>query len=115
MKHLTTSPTTQLIPILITTIDGQPVNSVDARTLWENLESKQRFADWITAKVLDSKFFMENQDYVLLHEDMKQNRRGFSEIYEKPWWPSSQRLRPDHRHCQKSRHGRADRRREPGA
>ena len=50
--------------------------AVNARTLHQTLESKQQFADWIKAKVLDNPFFMENQDYVLLQNSMKQTSRG---------------------------------------
>ena len=53
-------------------INGEEVNSVDARTLHEALGSKQQFADWINAKVLNSSFFIENEDYILLRNSMKQ-------------------------------------------
>jgi len=55
-------------------IAGEDVNSVDARTLHEALESKQEFAHWIKAKVLENPFFQENQDYALLDNPIKQTR-----------------------------------------
>jgi phage anti-repressor protein/phage antirepressor YoqD-like protein len=72
----TTSTLTDLIPVIKNIIGDQETNAVDARTLWETLESKQEFANWIKAKVLDSPFFMENQDYILLELHIKQNGRG---------------------------------------
>jgi phage anti-repressor protein len=66
----------EIIPINHGTIGGEEVNTVDARELHERLGSKQQFADWIRAKVVDNPFFLENQDYVLLHEILKQIGRG---------------------------------------
>lgn len=54
----------ELIVIKQVTIGNDEVNSVDARELHEFLESKQQFADWIKAKVLNSLFFEENVDYI---------------------------------------------------
>ena len=47
----------------ITKIGGEDVNSVDARTLHEALESRQDFSDWIKAKVIDNHFFVCNTDF----------------------------------------------------
>lgn len=37
----------ELINITKTTINDEEVNAVNARELWQKLESKQKFADWI--------------------------------------------------------------------
>ena len=64
----TTLPENQyLIKTIYATINGETVNSVDARELHSFLESRQHFADWIKAKVVDSPFFQEDVDYILLH------------------------------------------------
>ena len=49
---------------------------VDARELHEILESKKKFSDWITNKVVNNPIFVENEDYCLLHNLGKQNGRG---------------------------------------
>lgn len=65
-----------LITIQKAEIGQVKTNAVDARELWKYLESKQHFADWIKAKVIENPFFAENQDYILLQESMKQNGSG---------------------------------------
>ena len=73
----TTLPENQyLIKTIYATINGETVNSVDARELHSFLESRQHFADWIKAKVVDSPFFQEDVDYILLHKPMRQNGSG---------------------------------------
>lgn len=47
------------------TINNAEVNSVNARDLWENLEVKTKFSDWIVRRLEDS-MFVEGQDYILL-------------------------------------------------
>ncbi len=54
---------------------------VSARELWKGLESKQQFADWIKAKVLDNPFFTENEDYFLLHKFVEQ--KNTDEVFHK--------------------------------
>lgn len=51
-------------------------NVVDARELHTVLESGQKFGDWITTKVVNNSIFVENDDYVLLHNVAKQTGRG---------------------------------------
>ena len=51
----------ELINITKTTINDEEVNAVNARELWQKLESKQRFADWIKDRL---EGFTEGQDYV---------------------------------------------------
>jgi hypothetical protein len=41
-------------------IGDKEINSVDARTLHQALESQQQFADWIKAKVLNNPFFVSH-------------------------------------------------------
>jgi len=40
------------------------------------LESKQKFADWVTSKVINNPFFEKNQDFILLHNVTKQDSHG---------------------------------------
>ena len=55
---------TELIKVQKTHIDGNEVNSVNARELHEYLESKQQFANWIQNRI--SKYdFVESQDYIV--------------------------------------------------
>lgn len=72
----TSSAINQLVRVSEAAIGGEFVNSVDARELHLFLESKQQFADWISAKVLDNPFFEEGIDYALLQNVMKQTGRG---------------------------------------
>lgn len=57
----------ELINITKATInDEEEVNAVNARDLWERLESKQRFTDWIKDRL---EGFAEGQDYAV-HKNM---------------------------------------------
>ena len=51
----------EIINITRTTINEEEVNAVNARELWQKLESKQRFADWIKDRL---EGFTEGQDHV---------------------------------------------------
>ena len=54
----------ELIPIQTNTIDGEPRQTVNARELWEKLESKRDFSTWIKDRI--KKYgFIGNQDYTL--------------------------------------------------
>jgi len=57
----------ELIVITGNVIGDKEVNSVDARELWNILESKRDFSNWFKYKVLDNEFFIENEDYALLN------------------------------------------------
>jgi len=72
----TSTAINQLVRVSESKIGSEFVNSVDARELHLFLESKQQFADWISAKVLDNPFFEEGIDYALLQNVMKQTGRG---------------------------------------
>jgi len=64
--------------ITITTNEKQQ-QVVDARELHKFLGSKQEFAHWIKAKVVNNPFFTEGEDYVLLDNSNKQTEgRGGS-------------------------------------
>ena len=76
-KELITAGTVnQLINVSETIINGEAVNSVDARELHLFLESKQHFSDWVKTKIVESPFFQEEIDYILLHKSMMQNGSG---------------------------------------
>ena len=57
----------ELINITRTTINDEEVNAVNARELWQKLESKQRFADWIKDRL---EGFSDGQDFTV-HKIMK--------------------------------------------
>ena len=63
---------TKLIPLHSQTIDGNAVETVNARELHEFLESKRQFADWIKNRI-EQYDFIENQDFVRFHKKMKAN------------------------------------------
>lgn len=71
MKHFETEKKTRMeliIPIFKSVIGKakEEVNSVSARELWEGLESKRDFSAWVKAKVVENKFFIEGEDWILL-------------------------------------------------
>lgn len=66
----------ELIKVGESSLQGESVQTVDARQLHEFLESKKQFADWIKNKVVDDDLFTEDQDYILLHQEVKQNGIG---------------------------------------
>ena len=57
----------ELINITRATINDEEVNAVNARELWQKLESKQRFADWIKDRL---EGFTDGQDFTV-HKIMK--------------------------------------------
>ena len=57
----------EIINITRTTINDEEVNAVNARELWQKLESKQRFADWIKDRL---EGFTDGQDFTV-HKIMK--------------------------------------------
>ena len=65
---------TQLIPLHSQTIDGNAVETVNARELHTFLESKQDFSTWIKNRI-EKYEFVENADY-LLHKFMEQTPSG---------------------------------------
>ena len=71
---------TQLIPLHSQTIDGNAVETVNARELHEFLESKRQFADWIKNRISEYDF-IENQDFVRFHKKMKANNATMIEYH----------------------------------
>jgi len=57
-------------------INNKEVNSIDARTLYEKLEVKSRFADWIKSRLKD---FTENLDFKA-SKILESENTGFSKI-----------------------------------
>ena len=66
---------TQLIPLHSQTIDGNAVETVNARELHTFLEVQTRFNDWIAARITDYAF-VENQDYVRFTENSVKPQGG---------------------------------------
>ena len=54
-----------IIPITKQIIGEEETNSVDARTLWQSLTIKKKFADWIKAQI-NSLGFEKNIDYITI-------------------------------------------------
>ena len=66
---------TQLIPLHSQTIDGNAVETVNARELHAFLEVQTRFNDWIAARI-NEYGFIENQDFVSFTENPVKIQRG---------------------------------------
>ena len=62
----------ELIPLQPQTINGNAVETVNARELHTFLESKQDFSTWIKNRIADYDF-VENQDFVRFHKKMEAN------------------------------------------
>lgn len=54
----------ELINITKATINDEEVNAVNARELWQKLESKQKFADWIKGRIGEYNF-EEGKDFFI--------------------------------------------------
>ena len=81
---------TQLIPLQLQTIDGNAVETVNARELHAFLESKQDFSHWINNRIKQYNF-MENQDFILV---LNQQNEVFDKIIENPKNPKNKGGRP---------------------
>jgi len=66
----------ELIPVKQRTFQGEQIPATDARQLHAYLESKRDFSNWMKHKVIDSPFFTEGQDYILLNIDVEQTGSG---------------------------------------
>ena len=53
---------------------------VDARELWNGLESKRKFGDWIKKKVVNNPFFVENEDYTSFHNIVNRANGGNKQV-----------------------------------
>ncbi|GAB1666537.1 antA/AntB antirepressor family protein [Mannheimia haemolytica] len=60
---------TEFLPIVTQRHQGEIKQLVDGRQLWQFLESKQHFADWII-KAIEAGFFERNKDYFTFHKIM---------------------------------------------
>ena len=65
----------ELIPLQSQTIDGNAVETVNARELHAFLEVQTRFNDWIKNRI-EKYEFVENQDYVKLAENKAPQKNG---------------------------------------
>ena len=65
----------ELIPLHSQTIDGNAVETVNARELHEFLESKQDFSTWIKNRI-NEYGFIENQDFAVSHKKMENPQGG---------------------------------------
>ena len=64
---------TQLIPLHSQTIDGNAVETVNAKELHEFLEVRSKFADWIKNRISEYDF-VENQDFVTFSKNLEKGR-----------------------------------------
>lgn len=62
----------EILPISTRKLGDEEVNAIDARTLWKGLRSKQEFAHWIKAKILENELYCQDVDYAPL---VKINKR----------------------------------------
>ena len=68
----------ELVNITKATINNEEVNAVNARDLWEKIESKRRFGDWIKDRL---EGFTEGQDYVI-HKIVKTGNGASGKQYQ---------------------------------
>jgi len=66
-----------LIPIQQQVINGEEVNSVDARALHQSLGNKKQFANWITHQIT-SLGLVKNEDYVSFNQKVKREDTNLS-------------------------------------
>lgn len=72
MKELT-STRTELVKLNETQIGEELIRTVNARELYEFLEIRSRFADWITNRI-EKYRFIENQDFVTFSKSLEKGR-----------------------------------------
>ena len=80
----------ELITLHSQTIDGNAVETVNARELHAYLESKQDFSNWINNRIKQYNF-MENQDFILV---LNQQNKVSNKIIENPQNPKNKGGRP---------------------
>lgn len=68
----------EIITITKASINNEEVNAVNARDLWEKIESKRRFGDWIKDRL---EGFTEGQDYVI-HKIVKTGNGASGKQYQ---------------------------------
>lgn len=62
----------ELINITKTTINNEEVNAVNARELWQKLEVKTQFKDWMPRRI-DEYGFEEGRDFTVLKNERGKN------------------------------------------
>lgn len=65
----------QIIPLSMSSMDNQQVQTVNARDLHGFLEVKSNYRDWIRNRIADFGF-VENQDFVSFAKNLAKNNRG---------------------------------------
>ena len=80
----------ELIKLQPQTINGNAVETVNARELHAYLESKQDFSNWINNRIKQYNF-MENQDFILV---LNQQNKVSNKIIENPKNPKNKGGRP---------------------
>ena len=65
----------ELISLTQSSINGELVQTVNARELHAFLEVQTRFNDWIAARI-EKYGFVENQDLVVFHKKMENPQGG---------------------------------------
>ena len=66
---------TQLIPLHSQTIDGNAVETVNAKELHEFLEVRSKFADWIKNRISEYDFTV-NQDFTTVSKNLENGGRS---------------------------------------
>ena len=69
----------ELISLNQSAINGNAVETVNARELHAFLESKQDFSTWIKNRISEYEF-VENQDFISLHKKMEREIGGTTRI-----------------------------------
>ena len=70
----------ELIPLQPQTINGNAVETVNARELHAFLQSRQDFSTWIKNRISEYDF-VENQDFVRFHKKMEANNATLIDYY----------------------------------
>lgn len=62
----------EALALVRSNVNGEMVKTVDARELHAFLGSKQEFATWVKAKIVNNPFFLQGTDFTLLDKIVKQ-------------------------------------------
>ena len=73
---------TQLIPLHSQTIDGNAVETVNAKELHEFLEVRSKFADWIKNRISEYDFTV-NQDFTTVSKNLENGGRSIVRFHKK--------------------------------
>ena len=72
----------ELIPLQPQTINGNAVETVNAKELHEFLEVRSKFADWIKNRISEYDF-TANQDFTTVSKNLENGGRPSQEYFEK--------------------------------